>query len=299
MIRRSASGTLGVAFATALSPVGTVSAQNYDHGALEPVAALAERVPDDLREAGVIVIGSDTSYAPWEYLSAEDGQTPEGIDVDFAGAMAALLDLEVDFQTSAFDSILPALGTRYDIGVSAFSITNERKKVVNFVSYVVAGADWIVAADNPKGFDPTDYCGSTIAIQTGTIYQTKLESESEACVADGKSAIEFVPFSVQNEATTRVAAGGADATVAGGGSAGYSVSLSRGRLELMEVVEGSLTGKAQVGIAVPKDDVELAELLADTVNHMIEEGIYMDVLDAWGVGSVAIEESLVNPEVDL
>ena len=67
----------------------------------------------------------------------------------------------------------------------------------------------------------------------------------------------------------------------------------------MEVVEGSLTGKAQVGIAVPKDDVELAELLADTVNHMIEQGIYMDVLDAWGVGSVAIEESVVNPEVDL
>ena len=154
MTHRFASKAFCAAFAAASLPAGTVRAQNYDHDALEPVAALAERVPADLREAGVLVIGSDTSYAPWEYLSAEDGQTPEGIDVDFAGAMAALLDLEVDFQTSAFDSILPALGTRYDIGVSAFSITNERKKVVNFVSYVVAGADWIVAEGNPEGFDP-------------------------------------------------------------------------------------------------------------------------------------------------
>ena len=299
MIHRFAPNTFGIAFAAALLPAGTVSAQNYDHDGIEPVAALAERVPADLREAGVLVIGSDTAYAPWEYLSEEDGQTPEGIDVDFASAMAALLDLEVDFRTSAFDSILPALGSRYDIGVSAFSITNERMKVVNFVSYVVTGAEWIVAADNPNEFDPADYCGSTLAVQTGSIFETTLMAESEACVADGESAIKFLPFSNQTEATTRVASGGADATIAGGGSAGYSVGQSRGRLEAMDVVKGTLAESTLVGIAVPKADGELTELIADTVNHMIEEGIYTDVLEAWSVGSVALDEAVVNPDVDI
>ena len=32
---------------------------------------------------------------------------------------------------------------------------------------------------------------------------------------------------------------------------------------------------------------------------MIEEGVYADVLEAWGVGSVAIEKSEVNPAVDI
>ena len=299
MTYRFASRSLKVTFTAALLAAGTVSAQNYDYSAIEPVAELADRVPADLREAGVLVIGSDTSYAPWEYLSEEDGQTPEGIDVDFAKAMAALLDLDVDFRTSSFDSILPALGTRYDIGVSAFSITKERMNAVNFVSYGLTGAEWIVAADNPEEFDPTDYCGATIAIQTGTVYQTTLADESEACVADEKSAITFVPFSVQTEATTRVAAGGADATIAGGGTAGYSVEQSRGRLEAMDVVKGSLAASTPIGIAVPKDDDELTQLLADTVNNMIEQGIYMDVLEAWGVGSVALEEAVVNPDVEL
>ena len=172
-------------------------------------------------------------------------------------------------------------------------------KVVNFVSYVVTGAEWIVAADNPSEFDPTDYCGSTLAVQTGSIFETGLMAESETCVADGESAIDFLPFSNQTEATTRVASGGADATIAGGGSAGYSVTQSRGRLEAMDVVKGSLAGSTLVGIAVPKADGELTELIADTVNHMIEEGIYTDVLDAWGVGSVAIEEAVVNPDVDI
>ena len=299
MIHQSGLTAFNVALAAAVLQAGTVSAQNYDHGALEPVAELADRVPDDLREAGVLVIGSDTAYAPWEYLSEEDGQTPEGIDVDFASAMGALLDLDVDFQTSAFDTILPALGSRYDIGVSAFSITNERMKVVNFVSYVQSGAKWIVASGNPTGFDPEDYCGTTLAIQTGTIYETTLLAESEACVAEGRGAIEMVPFGDQTAATTRIAAGGAQATVAGDGTAGYSVAQSRGRLEQIDVVQGSMAGSAQVGIAVPLEEVELAQLLADTINHMIAEGIYMDVLDAWGVGSVAIEEAVVNPDVDL
>ena len=299
MIHEHGPTTFAVALAAAALQAGAVSAQNYDHGAIEPVAELADRVPADLREAGVLVIGSDTAYAPWEYLSEEDGQTPEGIDVDFAKAMGALLGLDVDFQTSAFDGILPALGSRYDIGVSAFSITNERMKVVNFVSYAEAGAGWIVAAGNPREFDPADYCGATIAVQSGSIFETTLAAENEACVADGQDAIEMLPFTDQTEATTRVAAGGADATIAGEGTAGYSVTLSRDRLELLEVVQGDLAGSAPMGIAVPLEDSELAQLIADTVNHMMEQGIYEDVFEAWGVGMLGIEEAIVNPDVDI
>lgn len=95
-------------------------AQGFDTSSIKSDAALAARLPEKIKSAGVLTIGSDTAYAPWEFLSEKDGQTPEGIDVDIANAIGNKLGVKIDFQTSAFDAILPALGSKFDLGVSAF-----------------------------------------------------------------------------------------------------------------------------------------------------------------------------------
>ncbi|TIT74568.1 MAG: transporter substrate-binding domain-containing protein, partial [Mesorhizobium sp.] len=75
---------------------GNASAQDFDTSGIKVDPALAGRLPEKIKKAGVIVIGSDTSYAPWEYLSEKDGQTPEGIDVDIADALAAKLGVKIE-----------------------------------------------------------------------------------------------------------------------------------------------------------------------------------------------------------
>lgn len=145
---------------------------------------------------------------PWEYLAGEDGQTPEGIDVDIANAITAKWGIKFDMQTAPFDAILPALGTKYDIGISAFSITNERMKVVDFVSYFESGSLWAVQTGYPTGFNPEDICGSNLALQSGTWPMDVVVQEDEACLAAGKPAITILPFGLQTEALTRVAVGG-------------------------------------------------------------------------------------------
>lgn len=274
-------------------------AQSFDTSTIEVDEALAARVPADIREAGVLVGGSDNSYAPWEYLAGADGQTPEGIDIDLMNALTAKLGLTYESRTADFSSILPALGTNYDVGVSAFSITNERMEVVNFVTYANTGSEWVIKAGNPDGFDPADYCGKTIAVQSGTWHEEQLLPISEQCVADGKPALELLPFSLQTEAMTRVAAGGAVATVSGAATGGYAVSQSNGTLEAISAPEGDVFAEtAPVGIAVTKADTELTQLIADTLNAMIADGTYQAVLDHWGVGSMALEEAVINPEVE-
>ncbi|MGE0653613.1 MAG: transporter substrate-binding domain-containing protein, partial [Alphaproteobacteria bacterium] len=129
----------------ALCVSGTAFADGYDTSGIAVNPELAARVPARIKEAGVLIIGSDTAYAPWEYIG-EDGQTPEGIDVDIANAVGRKLGVKIDFQTAAFDAIIPALGTKYDLGISAFSVTNERMKVVNFVNYFVSTSLWAVKA---------------------------------------------------------------------------------------------------------------------------------------------------------
>ncbi|MFY0616086.1 transporter substrate-binding domain-containing protein [Shimia sp.] len=282
--------------AIALVPT-SVLADGYDYTGVEADPGLAARVSADIRAAGVLVAGSDNAFAPWEYLAGDDGQTPEGIDIDLASAMAAKLGLSYESRTAQFSSILPALGTNYDIGVSAMSITNERMQTVNFVNYVEAGSEWAVAAGNPRGFDPADICGDVIAVQTGSWYEGIVKEESEACVARGKDALNILPFSVQTEAMTRVAAGGADAAIAGGATVFYAAKQSGGAVEAMRPV-GTLGGTGLVGIAVPKDDLELTQLISDTMNALMDDGTYGAILDHWGVASMAVPAAVINPKVD-
>ncbi len=287
---------LTTASAIALLLSGAAWAEGFDTSTIAVNPDLAARVPAKIREAGVLISGTDTAYAPWEYLAGADGQTPEGIDVDIANANTAKWGIKFEMQTAPFDGILPALGTKYDIGISAFSITNERMQVVNFVSYYRSGSLWAVKAGNPTGFDPADICGRTLALQTGTWHETTTMKVSDECVAAGKPAIEIIPFGLQTEALTRVAAGGADATISGDSQIALAVKHSEGTLETM-VPQGELGGTGVMGIAVPKDDLEMAQLVADTINELIAEGTYPALFAEWGL-ELTIDKAEVNPPAE-
>jgi polar amino acid transport system substrate-binding protein len=132
---------------------------------------------------------------------------------------------------------------------------------------------------------------------SGTSQEKEVAEESQRCISAGKKEIELLPFKVQTEALTRVAAGGADATFSGPATIGYAAKNSNGRLETMEATPAM----AQIGyngIAVAKSDEKLTELIADTVNSLIADGTYKAILDSWGIGSAIIDKAVVNPEID-
>ena len=290
----TAASAIAILMATGLA--GQAGAEGYDTSGIKVDEQLAARVPERIRAAGVLVGGSDNNYAPWEYMAGDDGQTPEGIDIDIGNAIAAKLGLKYESRTAQFTTIIPALGANYDIGLNAFSITAERMKVVNFVSYTETGNEWVIRAGNPDGFDPSDICGRKIAVQSGTDHEKKLHIVNDDCVASGKPEMEFLPFQNQTEAVTRVAAGGADATMTGSATAYYAAFKSDGVLETVTPVGDTLNFRGLNGIPVAKADMELTELIADTLTAMIEDGTYGAILDAWGMSGVGIKKVEINPD---
>src|SRR5690606_35296401 len=111
--------------------------------------SLADLVPQEIRDKGTLVIGTDASYAPNE-LFDEDGETIVGMDVDLFDAVAAKLGLETEWQNAAFDTIIVGVtGGKYDVGVSSFTINEERKQQVNMISYFNAGTQWAAQSGNP------------------------------------------------------------------------------------------------------------------------------------------------------
>jgi polar amino acid transport system substrate-binding protein len=266
----------------------------FDPASVARDDALAASVPDAIRSKGTITVGADTSYAPAESLGGADGQTPVGYNVDFAKAIGATLGLKVKVQTSEFTGILPALGSKYDLGISSFTINSERLKAVNMVSYFNAGTLWAVQKGNPKNFSVDDICGKTVGVQTGTTQEDPdVAGRSKTCTDAGKPAVNIVTLKTQTDVTTRLVNGSIDAMSADSPIIGYALSQTGGKLEVL----GDVYDAAPQGIAVAKGDPALAEVMSKVMNKLISDGTYKKILDAWNNSAGAVTKSEVNPAV--
>ena len=78
-----------------------------------------------------IRIGVDATYKPFTYKTA-DGQLA-GFDVDIAKALCAEMKAKCSFVESSWEGIIPGLrANKFDAIISSMSITDERKKAVDF-----------------------------------------------------------------------------------------------------------------------------------------------------------------------
>jgi polar amino acid transport system substrate-binding protein len=253
--------------------------------------ALASKVPQAIASDGVIKVGSDTTYAPSEFLDT-DGQTIIGFDVDLFTLVAKKLGLKAQFETAPFDSIIAGVGSgKYEAGVSSFTINPDRLQQANMISYYNAGTQWSTKKGNPKKVDPENACGKKIAVQKGTVQADDVTARSEKCTAAGKPEITIDQYDAQSDATASVVSGKDDAGLADSPVMAYAVKQTKGQLELL----GDIYDAAPYGYVVAKDQTEFAQAIADAVKSLIDDGSYKQVLEKWGVEAGAIDNPTVNP----
>ena len=269
----------------------TTAVESFDTSSIETVDEIAALVPAAVKERNVLRNGASTDYAPGEFR-AEDGQTPVGYDVDIVNALAKVMGLEEGTTTHAeFPTIIPGLGSKFDIGASSFTITEERLAETNMISYVEVGSAYAVAQGNPKNFDPTNACGTTLGVQNGTYQQEYAEHLSEECVAGGNEAIKVMPLDLQTDIATKVIGGQYDATLADSTVIGYTVELSGGKLEQV----GDVIESEPQGIAVAKNDTELANAIQKAMQYLMDNGYLTKILAAYGAENAGLTTAELNP----
>jgi ABC-type amino acid transport substrate-binding protein len=145
-----------------------------------PAAIDISGVPE--LEDGVLNVGSDIAYAPFEFFQ-EGTEIADGLDVDMGKAIAEVLGVEAEFINTGWDGIIPALQTEdFDVIMSAMTITDERSQEIDFVAYISVGTGIVVPAGNPDNIqDLDDLCGLTVAVQVGTIQEQILTDQNEQC----------------------------------------------------------------------------------------------------------------------
>ncbi|HEY6747414.1 MAG TPA: ABC transporter substrate-binding protein [Mycobacteriales bacterium] len=266
---------------TAAQPSGSASS-TFSIDSIQKDDALAGQVDSKISSDGKLVVGTDPTYEPSEF---KQGGKIVGFDVDLGTAIAKKLGLTAQFQESKFDAILPALGTRYELGMSSFTDNPAREKVVDFVTYYNAGTQW---ASKDAGFDPDNACGKKVAVQTGTVQDTDdLPARQKKCA--GKP-IQVQRYDAQDEATNSVVLGKADAVLADSPVMAGAVKKVGGGLQLV----GDVYDAAPYGIAIPKNAGTTKDAVLGAVKALVSDGTYKAILDKWGVASGAITDPVIN-----
>ncbi len=264
----------------------------FDLSTVKKDDAIAALLPEKIAGAGKLVVGMDTSYAPADYLDA-DGTTPIGYDVDIAKAIGAVLGVEADVQSADFTGIIPAIGTKYDVGISSFTINADRLQQANMIQYFEAGESYAVQKGNPGKVDPADICGKVVGVQTGTVEDEELTAKIDECKGAGKPEPQPLRYEAQSDVTTALVGGKADLMWADSPIIAYAIEQTGDKLEQL----GDVFESAPQGIVVSKDDPALTEAIQKAVQKLIDDGTYGKILDAWGNADGAVAEAVLNPSV--
>jgi polar amino acid transport system substrate-binding protein len=130
-------------------------------------------------EEGVLLVGTDTPYPPFEI-----GQPPDisGFDIEVMNGIAEDLGLEVEYQDTSFDTIFRDVAQgKFDTAAAASSITPEREKTVAFTEpyYQTTGA-LVVAEGETDIASVEDLSGAVVGAQDATTLETYLNDETDA-----------------------------------------------------------------------------------------------------------------------
>jgi polar amino acid transport system substrate-binding protein len=265
-----------------LAACGSTSSNTTTGGSSKPAIA----APSDLLTSGVLTVGSDTTYPPQEFPDVKNPGSYTGFDIDLITAIAQKMGLKAQIEKADFGTIITSLSNkRFDVVISAVTINDDRKKVVDFVPYFNAGESLLVQKGNPKNLKTTaDLCGQDVGVQKGTVEQDDLTAANTACKKAGKAAINVTVLQdqtavVQLLATNRVVATYQDSPVTD-----YYNKLNPGQFE----VGGSVVNAAQEGIVVRKGDTSMFNAVQSALKSLQSDGTYKNLINKWGVTTGAI-----------
>jgi polar amino acid transport system substrate-binding protein len=288
--RWAATGALLAAFALMMAgcsptPVETaLSAPTITTPTPDP--KLAARVPESIRVTGNLLIATEPGYPP---LGMKRDGAIEGFDIDLATAVAGVLGLQPEVRETPFSNVIPSVViNEHDVGISAMWADDSPASYVNMVTYLQAGIELAAqrgtrAPRNAK----LGLCGHSVSVVEGTTYIDSLVTLSKTCREQGRKPIQIEARLDQASATAALSEGSVDAMLADGPVVQYAVRESGGQL----ITVGTPIGVRPYGIAINPDQPAFSDLVRDTVQEIIDSGLYAGMLATWGLESGAISKS--------
>ena len=221
-------------------------------------------------------IGTEGAYPPFNFKDS-DGEL-KGFDVDIAKALCAEMKVECTFVAQDWDGIIPALlANKYDAIIASMSITEERKKKVDFSDKYYSTPPALIAPKDTDlaATDPAALAGKTIGAQSATTHATFLEDQYK------DSTIKL--YATQDEANADLVAGRLDAVAADSVVLGEWLKTDNGSgAKMVGMMENDPKYFGDgAGIAVRKGEDELREKFNAAIAAIRENGKYKEINDKY------------------
>ena len=226
----------------------------------------------DIKAAGKIVVGSDTTYPPFEFRDASGNII--GFDVDFANELASRLGVTAEIKSVVWDTIIPQLKNgEFDIIISAMTITEERSQEIDFsIPYYNSTQAILVYKGNPwniQNENDLDQEGLKVGVQIGTtsdIWATQNLKKATIVRLDTFDAL----FPKMNLKELDVILGDLPvvAYAAKQGTVNGEVVASFGTPE-------------QFGVGVRKGETNLLNAINNAIKGMLDDGTYDKIFADW------------------
>jgi polar amino acid transport system substrate-binding protein len=254
--------------------------------------ALNDMLPKEVQQAGVVKIGTEALYPPFESF-AEDNKTIVGLDPDLAVALGQVLGVTVEMTHTAFDGLLTALdGGRFDLVMAAITDTKARQAKYDFVDYFSTGQAIVVKKGNPAGIKGiSDLCGKNVAVLVSSTQEKLLGGFNENECKSNPIKVTALPN--DKDALLQVQTGRADASFTQDAVGTYN-SKTIGGGNQFEVANAEPIQPIPVGIVFDKSKTQLRDAFQAALKEIIANGSYDQILAKYGLESGAKKDATIN-----
>ncbi|WP_347310821.1 transporter substrate-binding domain-containing protein [Defluviimonas sp. SAOS-178_SWC] len=245
--------------------------------AFAPIAARAADKVEAIRQAGVVTVGTEAAYEPFEFI--EDGKIT-GYSKQILDAVVADLGVDLNQLDLPWQGILPGvLAKKFDFVATSVSINAERAQKYAYTRPIGSVQTIVlVRSDNDDIHSAADLAGKVVATQLASAeqpvveaYNVELKSETGTGFADLKL------FQAFPETYVAVGSGQVDAALIGSNGA---AALMRKQPDKFKIV-GEVGEPRYLAWVTHPDDTDLRDYLNDVIGELADSGKLTEWQQEW------------------
>ena len=245
-----------------------------------------------------VKIATEGAYEPWNFTGA--GGKLEGFEIDLANDLCGRMKVTCEIVAQDWDGIIPALtAKKYDAIMAGMSITDERKKTIDFAGPYANSPNGLLVAKNSdlakipgtgqafnlgtqqaaaekaiEAYKPM-LKGKTVGVQTSTIHSNFADKYL-------KGTAEVREYKTTEQHDLDLAAGRIDAVLAD--ATAIIGTLEKPEFKDYALVGPSITGGllgAGVGVGLRQGEAQLKKSFEDAIQAAIKDGTVQKLSMKW------------------
>ncbi|EOD00586.1 amino acid ABC transporter substrate-binding protein [Caldisalinibacter kiritimatiensis] len=235
---------------------------------------------DKIKENGELIIGLDDNFPPMGFRDKEGNIV--GFDIDLAKELGNRMGVKVKFKPVEWDGIvLTLVNKNIDIVWNGMTITENRKKKINFSKPYLENKQIIVVKKDSNIKSKDDLKGKSVGVQLESSSWYALNKDKQ--VVNNLKEIRQYPNNV--EALMDLKAGRIDALVVDEILGRYYLNKNPKSYEILN----DDFGKELYGIGIRKEDTKLKQEIDRILDEMKRDGTASKISEKWFGKDIILE----------